>query len=226
MATGTRPAAAGRVALIECAQNADRQQHAGSGIAQGGPGLARPPIALAGDRHRAAAGLRDHVEGEIVLVGAAFAEPLHLGIDEARVEVVQHRPAEPQSLDRPWSKVFDENIGPARHLFDEREPAFGFQIYCNRFLIGVVNHEVISIGARPRPAAEYPSGLAAFRVFDLDDLGAEPSERLGAGRPGLELREIENPHSLKAVRRHARSIHRPRSYATRQTNTIKQSGVR
>ena len=71
-------AAAGGVALEERAQDADRQQHAGAGVAEGRARLARAPVALAGDRHRAAAGLGDHVEGEVVLVGAALAEALDL----------------------------------------------------------------------------------------------------------------------------------------------------
>jgi len=45
-------------------------------------------IALTGDRHRAAAGLRDHVEREIVLIRAAFAKPLDLRINQPRIEGV------------------------------------------------------------------------------------------------------------------------------------------
>src|SRR5207253_59247 len=105
-------AAAGAVALKERAQDADRQQHASAGVAEGGARLARAPVALAGDRHRAAAGLGDHVEGEVVLVWASLPEPLHLGIDEARVQGMQVLPAEPEPLDRPGSEVLDEDIGP------------------------------------------------------------------------------------------------------------------
>src|SRR5215472_17848499 len=90
---------AGGVALIERTENTDRQQHAGAGVARGRARLAGPAVAFAGDRHRAAAGLRDHVEGEVVLVGAALAEPLHLRVYKAWVEAVQDLPAEPQPLD-------------------------------------------------------------------------------------------------------------------------------
>ena len=31
-----------------------------------------------------------------------------------------------------------------------------------------------------RTYAEHPAGLAALRVLDLDDLGSEPGQRLGA----------------------------------------------
>ena len=53
--------------------------------------------------------------------------------------------------------------------------------------------------AGPQPAA----GVAGLRVFDLDHLGAEPGQRLGAGRPRLELGEVDNPHAFEAVQRNA-----------------------
>ena len=71
-------------APVECRQNADRQQHAGAGIAERRAGLERRPVALAGDAHDAAGRLRDHVEGEVVLVGSAGAKALHLRVDDAR----------------------------------------------------------------------------------------------------------------------------------------------
>jgi len=60
-----------------------------------------------------------------------------------------------------------------------------------------------------RPQA--PSGIAGFRVLDLDHLGAEPGERLGAGRPRLELREIDNANAFEAIQLDASSIHRSHS---------------
>ena len=43
------------------------------------------------------------------------------------------------------------------------------------------------------------AGFAALRVFDLDDFGAEPGERLGAGRAGLELGQVQNADAGKAA---------------------------
>ena len=67
--------------------------------------------------------LRDHVEGEVVLVRAALAEALDLGVDQPRVERVQHVPAEPQALDRARRHVLDEDVGARGHLLDEAEAA-------------------------------------------------------------------------------------------------------
>ncbi len=55
----------------------------------------------------------------------------------------------------------------------------------------------------PQPAA----GIAGPRVLDLDDLGAEPGQRLGAGRPRLELREIDDLDAFETIELDARFSH-------------------
>src|ERR1043166_4221821 len=50
---------------------------------------------------------------------------------------------------------------------------------------------------RPPP----PPRLAPVGLLHLDDLGAEPRQRLGAGRPRLELGEVEYLDSGKRRRR-------------------------
>jgi hypothetical protein len=44
-----------------------------------------------------------------------------------------------------------------------------------------------------------PAGLAAVRVFHLGDIHAHPGERLGAGRPSLELRQVEDADAGEAA---------------------------
>ena len=121
---------------------------------------------------------------------------------------MQILPAEPQALDRARREVFDKNIRPAGHVLDQLQAARGFEVDRDRFFVGIVNHEIVGVGARLGAAAEPAAGLAAFRVLDLDNLGTEPGKGLGAGRPGLELREVENLDAIQAVRRDAHSIHR------------------
>ena len=75
----------------------------------------------------------------------------------------------------------------------KRQAALGFEVDRDRFLVGVELEEIERVGAAGRPGEGGPAGLAAARVLDLDDLGAEPGERLGAGGPRLELRQIEHP---------------------------------
>src|SRR6516165_11131265 len=51
--------------------------------------------------------------------------------------------------------------------------------------------------------------FAALRVFDLDDLGTEPGERLGAGWAGLELGQVQNTDAGKKGRKPAVCSHFP-----------------
>src|SRR5207245_6366500 len=76
------PPLAGLRPLVERAENADRHQHAGAGVAERGAGFDRWPIAIAGYADRPAGGLRDHVEGEAVLVWAPGAAAPDLASDE------------------------------------------------------------------------------------------------------------------------------------------------
>ena len=99
-------------------------------------------------------------------------------------------PAEPEPLDRAGSEVLDEYVGLLRHLLDEGKAALGFEVDGDRFLVGVVDHEVIGVCIGLGAGAEDPAGLAALGIFHLDNLGAEPGERFGAGRTGLELGQV------------------------------------
>ena len=116
-------ALAGRFLLVERAQDADRHQHAGAGVADRAAGLDRRLAGLAGDAHRAAGGLRDHVEGEALLVRAALAEALDLAIDDAGVDRLQHVVAETEALDRAGREVLGEDVGLLDQLLDQLDAA-------------------------------------------------------------------------------------------------------
>ena len=45
-----------------------------------------------------------------------------------------------------------------------------------------------------------PNCLDGVRVLDLDDLGTEPGERLGARGSRLKLGEIHDPHARKTIK--------------------------
>jgi hypothetical protein len=132
---------------------------------------------------------------------------LNLGVDQARVEGVQLVPAEPQLLDSAGRHVLDEDVRLLRHFLDEREAARRLQVHRHRLLVGVVDHEIIGVRPGFRAGAEDAARLAAFRVLDLDHLGAELGQDLGAGGAGLELRQIEHADAGEAVRRDGVDIH-------------------
>src|SRR5438105_7105332 len=92
-----------------------------------GPGL----TGLAGDAHRAAGGLGDRVEGQALLIGAARAEALDLGIDDARIDRTDDVITEPQPLDCAGREILGEDIGLFHHFLDQIEAALVLQIDCD-----------------------------------------------------------------------------------------------
>src|SRR5213078_2024416 len=98
-----------------------------AGVADRRTGLDRLAVTLAGDAHRPARRLGDWVEREAVLVGAAGAEALDLGVDDARVDRADDIVAKPQALDRARREVLGEDIGLLHHFLDQREAALVLQ---------------------------------------------------------------------------------------------------
>src|ERR1700681_2314310 len=78
---------AGKFALIERAENTDRQMQSGTGIGEGRTGLDRRSIRLAGEGDGTTRGLCDRIEAAKVPVGAFFAEPPHGAVDDFRVDL-------------------------------------------------------------------------------------------------------------------------------------------
>ena len=199
-------ARAGSLPLEQRAQDGHGHQHARAGVAEARAGLDRRPVGLAGHADRAAGGLRDHVEGQTGLVLAPGAEPLDLTEDDAGVDLLHLVIAEPEAVDRPGRHVLDRDVGFLQQLLDELEPARGLEVDRQRLLVGVEHVEVprIVVGlARPQP----PPRITGLRVLDLDHVGAEPGERLGARRPRLELRKVDDPHPFETIQFHASAVH-------------------
>ena len=192
------PSLAGAVALVQGAEDRRRHQHAGAGVAKAEARLDRRPVGLAGDADRAAGGLRDHVEGQPLLMRAAGAEALDLAIDDARVDFLDQLVIEAEALDRAGRHVLDRDIGLLQHFLDDIEPLRRFQIDRQRLLVDVELVEIprVVVGlAGAQPAA----GIAAPRVLDLDHLGAKPGQHLGRGRARLELGEIHHLDALQKI---------------------------
>src|SRR5271165_3669177 len=189
---------AGELALIESGEDADRSVEAGAGVADRRPGFDRAPVGLAGDRHGPAGRLRDHVESEVILVGAVVSEALDRDIDDARVDFAHHVVAKAEPFDDAGGEILGKDIG----LFDQPAqngaPLVGLQIGGDAALVGVEQHEVLGIDALfvGRRAAAL---LAPGRLLDLDHLGAEPCQGQGAGRPGLELGQVDYPNTVQSA---------------------------
>src|SRR5579875_546964 len=194
-------ALAGELPLIERGQDADRAMQPGAGVADRQTGLDRPAVGLAGDRHRPAGRLRDHVEGEIVPVRPVIAEALDLGIDDPGIDLSDLVVAEAEPLDDPGREIFDKDVGLLDQPADQRAPLFMLLIGGHAALVRVQQHEIVRIDALfvGRGAAAL---LALGRLLDLDHIGPEPGQRLRAGGAGLELREIDDAHAVERALLH------------------------
>ena len=130
--------------------------------------------------------------------GLPGAEALDAAIEDARVDLLDQLVVEPEALDRAGRHVLGRDVGLFQHVLDDLEPLRGFQIDRDRLLVDVELAEIPGVviglaGAQP------PAGVAAPRVLDFHHFGAEPRQHLGAGRPRLELREIDDLDALQKV---------------------------
>src|SRR4029079_19387207 len=120
-----------------------------------------------GNAERAARGLRDHVECEALLIGAAGAEALDLAIDDARGDFLDLVVAQAQPLYGAGRHVLDGDIRLLQQTADDLEPARRFEAQGHRFLVGVELMEIPRIGLGAlQPAA----GIARARALDLHHL--------------------------------------------------------
>src|SRR5258705_12493521 len=92
-------------ALVQRAHDGDRHQHAGAGITERDAGPGRRAVLVSGDAEGAAARLGNHVEGEVVLERAAFAEALDLGVDDARIDARHASLGQPKPSHGPWAQA-------------------------------------------------------------------------------------------------------------------------
>ena len=127
-------------------------------------------------------------------------EPLDLGKDATRVDGPDLVPPEPQLLDGSGREVLHHDVRaldePAKNVLAR----LGLEIAGHRPLVRVEKDEVerVHVGALGN---REPPRVPAPGLLDLDDVGAVPRQRLGAGRPCLELREIDHGEPRKAAHR-------------------------
>src|SRR6185312_8886453 len=130
------------------------------------------------------------------LVRAAFAEALHLAVDDRWVDGTDDVGTQAQALDRTRREIFHEHVGLLRQILDDLQALRVLQIDRDGFLVGVEQQEVGIVLAWI--GAEGASRIAGFWVLHLHHFGPEPSESFGAGWAGLELSQIQHPHAGQA----------------------------
>ena len=164
---------AGLTFLIERAQHRDRQQHAGARIAERDAGAGRGPIGIARHAEGTAAGLRDHVKGQVLFERAAFAETLHLRVDDTWIDLLNLFITEAEPFDRPRREVLDHHIGFPEQIPDQFETLRRFQICRHGSLIGVQDMEIERIVVQ-MVRLQAATRIATIRVLDLHHICPHP----------------------------------------------------
>ena len=168
---------AGALLLHVGAQQRQRQLHARSGIAHGGPRHRRRAVGIPGDGECASGGLRHHVVALVAGVGAGGAEAFEPRIDDVGMDGTDHVVVDAQLLNDAGAVVLHEDVVVRRHLEQQLPPSRLAQIEHNTALVAVPVQEIRRV---PVPLPSTPPGVPVFGGLDLDDVGAHPGQRLRA----------------------------------------------
>ncbi len=102
------------LSLVERGEDALHAPHAGPEVADGQADRGRRAVGLSRDVHDAAHALGDQVEAAPLPVRSVRAEAGELGVDEARIRLLQDLVAEPRALHDGRTVVLHEHVR-ARH---------------------------------------------------------------------------------------------------------------
>ena len=179
----------------------DHRVDPGGGVAESGwyphGRPVRGPVLAHGPAH----GLGDPLVALELCVRTGAAKALDGGDHDARVDLPQALIAETQAFDGTGPQVLHDDVGVHRQALEQRAAALALQIQGHPFLVGVQEEEEpgVLVGVLGEPAARR---LAAGRL-DLDHLGAQPRQRLGAARTGLPQGQVQDADPIE------RSSHDP-----------------
>ncbi|MNL19243.1 hypothetical protein D3C87_1404350 [compost metagenome] len=99
--------------------------------------------------------------------------------------------AEPEPLHHTGAKVNYQHVGACYQLQERFFTQRTFQVERDPFFVTVVGGEVGAVSA----AAKRSEGVAIFRVFYLDHLGAEIRQQCAGQRPRDHRREFDDSHA-------------------------------
>ena len=187
--------AAGAGALIKRSHDAEREMQAGAGIADLCAGHQRRSVAKAGGRRRAAGALGDIFVDLAVLVRPR-PETLHRGDDHARIELVDVLEGQPHAVERAGREILNQHVAFPHQTVEDFLALGMLAVDGDRALRAVEHREIKTVGAFD--VAQLAAGdVARARPLHLDHVGAHEGEKLGAGRSGLHVGEIENAHAVE-----------------------------
>ena len=202
-------ALSGGVTVPQCGQDGHCGVHAGEQIRDGHADFLRPAarqvVALTGHAHQAADALNGVVVAGALAVRAGLPEAGDRAVHQPRVERAQRRGVQAVARHVADLEVLDEHVAVQGQLADHVLPLGPCDVDRDRAFVAVGAQVVRGLGAvfavavlqkRRAPAARV---IAAVRAFDLDDVGTQVGQRLGAPRAGQHARQVQHPNAGKAL---------------------------
>ena len=194
-----------RSRLAERGEDGGRRVHAGHQVGSGDANLLRPAarqvVALAGDAHDAAHGLRDQIVAGAVRVGPRLAEAGDRAVDQAGVHFLERGVIEAVLGEAAHLVVLDQHIRALDQPLHHRLPLGRGEVERDRALPPVGRHVVGGIvgglaAARIAQEGRPPAArvVAHARPFDLDHIGAEIGQQLacpGARQDAAQVEHLE-----------------------------------
>src|SRR5262245_33297339 len=190
---------AGAAALHERREDGDREVHAGPAVADVGAVEQWRAVGLPGHAHRAGGRLGHWLEALVGAVWTVGAEAFDRGIHRARVQHLDRLVAQAEPLHHSRAEVFGNDIGLSDQAARDVLALGRLQIDDDAALVAVEQQKEIAVGRIVRRRPQPPRPVAVRRPLDLDHIGAEPGQHLGAGRASLVVGKVDDANAFERL---------------------------
>ena len=184
-------ALAGAVALLQRGEDADHRPHAGGDVVDRRRAEGRRIFRPAGQRHHRAVGLRQRIEARRIAHRPLVAERADRAIDQPRIDRLHRRRPDAHLLDDAGPQVLDQDVGIAREPLQLLDVGGVLDVDRDRTLVAVgrVKHHRGVVDERRAP---HPRVVAAVRLLDLDDVGADVGQDRAGQRTRQRLSDLDH----------------------------------
>ena len=171
----------------------DAQRHHGSRteIGQRRTQAHRQATGLARHVHQPGDRLHDRVVRRPGRVRAGLPEGRGARVNDLRIDGTHGLVADAQAIHRAGAKVLDDHVGRLCHAQKHRLASRRLQIEPQAALVPVLRHELHAFAVHEL-VAQVAGEVAARRLFDLNDVGAQIAEQHGADRTGRHDAQVED----------------------------------
>src|SRR5437879_4022175 len=128
-------------------------------------------------------------------VRAARAEALDRAHHDARVQLVDLLPGEAEPVEHPGSEILHDDVALPQEVDEHRLAFSALHVDHDRALVAVEHREVQAVCIRH--VAQLAARSVALRRLELDHVGTQPCQQLGAGRARLHVGHVEDADSLE-----------------------------